>query len=505
MAAPAKYEVFIDGAKDPSPTGRERLAQALSSHYGLPLEQAKRVVAGGHFRVKRDVDLTMARRYVSHLEGLGARASVVESGPRAAPTGAPDARPVAARAPAAAPPARAPAASPDPARAPAASDLVPGPDEAAVPTAAPDEFGISISGLMLDAGAPPAAAPTAPPPPAAAPAPAAPPRAAAPAPPPHAAAAPAPAPAAPAPRAAAPAPPPPAAATPAPPPRAAAAPAPAAPPTSRPLGAGSTPPGPGAGAFSVVTLDGEGDGGLELERGEAPASASAFAPPGDASDEFLPPDERAGGLELALDLPSKPSKAPRPPAAPIADLNAPIEEVPLSDEKLNASRAAQSFGLEEAPPPPGATLELVPAPRPAAPPPPVAPPTGAVPRPSLAPAPWPQVAREASRARVPVGGLFGGRIRQSLAARVLLGVLLCVSVSFVPASLYASRAHSTTIRALQLEERELGERPPATAQERTPAVVRQEIAGARTRAFVVTLFIWVTCAAVLGFLWFRFV
>ncbi|MBI5482153.1 MAG: hypothetical protein HY906_25080, partial [Deltaproteobacteria bacterium] len=101
---------------------------------------------------------------------------------------------------------------------------------------------------------------------------------------------------------------------------------------------------------------------------------------------------------------------------------------------------------------------------------------------------------------------FGGRIRQNLAARVLLGVALCVAAAFIQASLYASRAHSTTIRALQLEERELGERPPASSpQERTPAVVRQEIGAARTRAFVVTLFLWVTLAAVLGFLWFRFV
>jgi hypothetical protein len=40
---------------------------------------------------------------------------------------------------------------------------------------------------------------------------------------------------------------------------------------------------------------------------------------------------------------------------------------------------------------------------------------------------------------------------------------------------------------------------------RTPAVVREEIGSARTQAFVVTLFIWVTLAAVLGFLWFRYV
>jgi hypothetical protein len=105
-----------------------------------------------------------------------------------------------------------------------------------------------------------------------------------------------------------------------------------------------------------------------------------------------------------------------------------------------------------------------------------------------------------------VGGLFGGRLRQNLAARVLLGVAMCVALSFIPASLYASHAHSTTIRALQTEERELRERlPTGAAQERTPAVVREEIGSARTRAFVVTLFIWVTLAAVLGFLWFRFV
>ena len=88
----------------------------------------------------------------------------------------------------------------------------------------------------------------------------------------------------------------------------------------------------------------------------------------------------------------------------------------------------------------------------------------------------------------------------------MLGVIVCVALSFIPASMYASHAHSTSIRALQLEERELRERlPTSSPQERSPSVVREEIGSARTRAFVVTLFIWVTLAAVLGFLWVRFV
>jgi hypothetical protein len=502
MAAPTKYEVFIDGAKDSSPAGRERLAQALASNYGLPLEQAKRVVAGGHFRVKRDVELQMARRYVSHLEGLGARASLAECGPRAATTSSPDLRaavraagiapaapkaaapaapkaaapaPVAPKAAApapVAPKAAAPApAAPPPSAAPAAAVL--NAPTAAAADAVPDEFGISISGLLADAAAPaaPAAAPVAPPPPAlAAPPPAAPAPVALPAAPPAARPAPAAAPAVrPAPAAAAPA-------------------APAAPPPPNT-------PTADAGGFSVVTLDGEGDGALELERGDAGSAGggSAFAPP-DGGDEFLPPDERDGVLELVHDAPKAKPKASV--TAPIPELYAPIEEVPLSDEKLSAS--SQSFALDEAPPPPGSQVK-------AAPPPPTPAPLPMPARPA-ATAPRPAVAPSASRA-APEGGLLGGRIRQSLAARVLLGVVMSVALSFLPAGLYASHAHSTAIRALQLEERELAEKPPAAtaAPARTSAQVREEIGSARTRAFVVTLFIWVTLAAVLGFLWYRFV
>ncbi|HEY3355166.1 MAG TPA: hypothetical protein VGQ83_18075, partial [Polyangia bacterium] len=121
MADTAKVDVFIEGVKDPSPDGRERLAQALVSHYGLAIEQARRVVAGGRFRVKRDVEVALGRRYVSHLEALGARTSLAEpgsrpTGPRAAVPGAAPAtpRPAAGAAPppAAAPAARVPAAPP---------------------------------------------------------------------------------------------------------------------------------------------------------------------------------------------------------------------------------------------------------------------------------------------------------------------------------------------------------------------------------------------------------
>jgi len=102
-------------------------------------------------------------------------------------------------------------------------------------------------------------------------------------------------------------------------------------------------------------------------------------------------------------------------------------------------------------------------------------------------------------------GLLSGRLRENLAARVLLGVFFSVLLAFVPASLYASRVHATTIRALQEEERELHERPQAAARGRTPSMVREEIGAARRQAFVVTLGIWVALSVVLGFFWFRYV
>ncbi|HEY3357242.1 MAG TPA: hypothetical protein VGQ83_28590, partial [Polyangia bacterium] len=177
-----------------------------------------------------------------------------------------------------------------------------------------------------------------------------------------------------------------------------------------------------------------------------------------------------------------------------------------------ASRPATGFGLDEAPPPSHARIAVAPAspPAPAPAAPRVAPPApaAAAPRPVAAPrqvaAPRPSpAAASATRAGTEPRLLFGGRLREKVAVRLLVGVLLCVGLSFAPASMYASHVDTTVVRPLQLEERELREKPPRADAVRSAAVIREEIGAARTKAFAVTLLIWLAASAGLSFVWFR--
>jgi hypothetical protein len=422
VADTARYDVYIEGVKDPSASGRERLSEALASHYGLPIDQARRVVAGGRFRVKRDVELALARRYISHLEALGARTSMSETAARpSAPRPAVSAPAPASAAPAAriAAPAR-PAAPP----VPAAARVCP----AAPPSPADD--GIHIGALAADrAGGlalAPAASPPVAPPPAAAPA-----------------------------------------------------------------------------DFGLISLDGSSELALALESAAAPGASGA-------RDPFLPPDaQEESGLELER------TTAPAAPVAPVDPFEpdeAPAELALDLDTSGHGAAAAPApasggkppaggFGLDEAPPP--ATAHVATTPAPAAP----APAAPAAARPAAAPsAPRPAPARTSTtRAAAPAPWLlFGGRLRDQAAVRLLVGVLLCVGLSFAPASMYASHHDTSVIRPLQLEERELREKPPRPEAVRQPQAVREEIGSARRKGFVVTLVIWLFGSAVLSLLWFRF-
>ncbi|MEO8549925.1 MAG: hypothetical protein ABI678_08120 [Kofleriaceae bacterium] len=75
------YHVFVDGAADGSPAGRERLAAAIAEHYGLPVADLRARIASGRFRVKGNCDQATADSYVRDLSALGARCSTEEASP----------------------------------------------------------------------------------------------------------------------------------------------------------------------------------------------------------------------------------------------------------------------------------------------------------------------------------------------------------------------------------------------------------------------------------------
>jgi hypothetical protein len=70
------FHVFVEGAKDASPGGLQKLADAIAAHYGLPAADLRARLAAGRFRVKGNVDRATADRYVRDLEGLGARCKI---------------------------------------------------------------------------------------------------------------------------------------------------------------------------------------------------------------------------------------------------------------------------------------------------------------------------------------------------------------------------------------------------------------------------------------------
>lgn len=75
----AAYHVFVDGAGDPTPAGQERLATAIATHYGMPVDAVRARIASGRFRVKGNCDRATADSYVRDLTQLGARVSVEEA------------------------------------------------------------------------------------------------------------------------------------------------------------------------------------------------------------------------------------------------------------------------------------------------------------------------------------------------------------------------------------------------------------------------------------------
>jgi hypothetical protein len=77
----AVYHVFVDGAADGSPAGKEQLATAIAGHYGMPVADVRLRITSGRFRVKGNCDRATADIYVRDLTALGALCSIEEATP----------------------------------------------------------------------------------------------------------------------------------------------------------------------------------------------------------------------------------------------------------------------------------------------------------------------------------------------------------------------------------------------------------------------------------------
>jgi hypothetical protein len=76
-----RYHVFIDGSRDPSPAGRQRLAHALGEKYGMAPATIAQRLSHGRFCAWASLDIDTARRLASELDALGASYTLVEDAP----------------------------------------------------------------------------------------------------------------------------------------------------------------------------------------------------------------------------------------------------------------------------------------------------------------------------------------------------------------------------------------------------------------------------------------
>lgn len=76
------FHVFVEGAKDASPAGVARLAEAMAGHYGLPAADMLARLRSGRFRAKGNCDRATADQYARDLDRLGARCTIEEATPQ---------------------------------------------------------------------------------------------------------------------------------------------------------------------------------------------------------------------------------------------------------------------------------------------------------------------------------------------------------------------------------------------------------------------------------------
>ena len=84
-----RYHVFIEGSRDPSPAGRQRLADALGQRYGMSPAAIAQRLGHGRFCAWASLDPTTAQRLASELEALGAICVLVDDAPAPPPQARP--------------------------------------------------------------------------------------------------------------------------------------------------------------------------------------------------------------------------------------------------------------------------------------------------------------------------------------------------------------------------------------------------------------------------------
>ena len=86
------FDVYVVGSNEPGDEGLDKLAEAMSTRYGLPLDDLRSRLARGRFRVKANVDRATSDAYAKDLHLIGGRCSVEDAaqvdGP-SAPTAVP--------------------------------------------------------------------------------------------------------------------------------------------------------------------------------------------------------------------------------------------------------------------------------------------------------------------------------------------------------------------------------------------------------------------------------
>jgi hypothetical protein len=74
------HQVFIERCRDSDPKAAESLARAIASRYGVDPKQILGRLGTGRFRVKANLDLASARRFMEYLESEGALCTIVDDG-----------------------------------------------------------------------------------------------------------------------------------------------------------------------------------------------------------------------------------------------------------------------------------------------------------------------------------------------------------------------------------------------------------------------------------------
>jgi hypothetical protein len=84
-----RFDVYIEGARDPSAEGRGLLAAAIAAKFGLPREKIEQGLAVGRVRAKAGADAKTAELLKSQLEQLGAIVGLAPLAAAAPPPPAP--------------------------------------------------------------------------------------------------------------------------------------------------------------------------------------------------------------------------------------------------------------------------------------------------------------------------------------------------------------------------------------------------------------------------------